>query len=77
MAKRPDWTNNAPFKFTNEYGEEWFARVEADGSVVITGSDVDWEEKKVDLDFGCPYVMHQAERLWLEAVVLAVTATDT
>jgi hypothetical protein len=49
-----------------------------DGIVILTGSDVDWEEKRLDphitpssltaLSLAQPWVMDDCERMWLESV---------
>lgn len=81
----PEWTDFADYTFVNELGEAWYAKIDEDGSVTITGSDVDWEEKTIrDVDntirlaeeslaktnnIFFPYVMHKCEALWLLSVL--------
>jgi len=65
----PLWTEKADYKFVNEHGEKWYANIVEDGYIVLTGGDVDWQEKRISSEtFPLPWVMSESERLWLSAV---------
>ena len=78
---KPKWTEESDYKFVNIYGEEWYAKINKDCSVTITGSDVGWEEKTIDAETPIdleretlyPYVMHKAEAMWLKSVLLVAS----
>lgn len=80
---KKSWIFDADYKFVNEHGEEWYARILDDGKIVeVTGSDVDWEVERIHLlpDYKqilegiekgiYPYVMNEKERAWLKSVLL-------
>jgi len=67
--EKPDWAESADYRFVNEHGEEWYAKIEEDGIVVLVGSDVDWEEKRVNPNLTYPpWILNKAEWTWLESV---------
>ena len=74
---KPDWAENAPFRFTNEFGEILCARCVFDERprVEITHSDVDWAVYELVLGNQVndkvlwPIIMHESEQLFFQAVV--------
>jgi hypothetical protein len=54
--------------FTNEYGDVWIAKVNNDGSVTLTGNDVDWEEVTVEKLEEITWVLNENEIAWLQTL---------
>lgn len=88
----PEWIREAPpdkgrfrrFYFENNYGEQWFARI--DGQTLrVTGGDLSWRTFVLSLEAGWrkdpaerrlealldgDIILNSAERAWLGAVML-------
>jgi len=46
-SPEPEWIGVARYKFVDQEGVEWFARINGDGSVSVTSKSVLWEQKTV------------------------------
>jgi hypothetical protein len=53
----PSWILSARFKFTNQYGEEWFADFDWNNRILLlTGTDIGWHVFQIDdegVEFYC------------------------
>lgn len=54
--------------FTNEHGDVWIAKVNNDGSVTLTGNDVDWEEVTVEKLEEITWIINENEKAWLQTI---------
>jgi hypothetical protein len=82
VTERPDWYDDAPFRFKNVHGEHWAARI-VDGRLELTGLDVgfkvwsppppapnpDWKPGHVPSEMRPPWVLTDAEATWARSVL--------
>lgn len=57
---------NYDYRFSNDYGENWWIKQKDENTYLIMGSHVDFEIKEVDLDSKwLSYIMNEKEKQWL------------
>lgn len=76
--RQPDWTQSAQHKYTNELGEDWYARIDTERRVVLlTGVDIGWSTLTIlreSIDEGTAFwdnqlCLDRLENRWLDGVL--------